>query len=646
MRQHTYLAFLSTLLAAILLAGCTNKPAQTTAAKSSATEGGGVVESSAPVDLSKLPGAPFDANVVAMIRDEGMNRSQVMDTLLYLTDVLGPRLTGSPELKRANIWTRDRLTSWGLSNAHLEAWGPFGRGWTLERYSAEIIDPVSFPLISFPKAWSPGLAKEVVAEVVWLDPQTEDEMKKWEGKLEDKIVFIGPIKPVKPHFEAKASRLSDDELKKMAEARANQPRSPLAPGASTRPMLRDAQGPGTRPSSPDENTAKPDTATVFTFAFKQKAALIATASSQGDGGTYYTQSATAPGSAVRNFTRTRVWSKDSPEIPPQITVAIEQFNRVVRMVQAGQTVKMAVNLKVTFHDDDEMAYNTIAEIPGTDLKDEIVMIGAHIDSWQSGTGASDNAAGCAAVMEAVRIIKALDLKPRRTIRIGLWSGEEQGLYGSSEYVSKHLGTVEGGRNAFGGFGAGGRRRGQNADGDPTTNPSDGPATRPAGRGDLAGPTSRPTTRPMKLNKGPEYDKFSVYFNLDNGLGRIRGIYLQQNGQCRRIFQEWLAPFADLGAQTVTISNTGGTDHQSFDGIGLPGFQFIQDPLEYGTRTHHSNMDVFDRAIEDDMKQSATIMATFIYNAAMMDQKMPRKPFPPPQQDGPRGPRPQQQASSN
>jgi carboxypeptidase Q len=256
---------------------------------------------------------------------------------------------------------------------------------------------------------------------------------------------------------------------------------------------------------------------------------------------------------------------------------------------------MAVNLQVEYQTEDPMCYNTVAEIPGTDLKEEIVMLGGHLDSWHSGTGATDNGAGVATAMEAVRIIQALGLRPRRTIRIALWTGEEEGLFGSQQYVNKHFGTVQGGRGRGGGRGAGGR----------------------GGRG--AGPTTIP------IAARPDYSRFSVYFNLDNGTGKIRGIYTQGNTAVAPIFKGWLAPFADLGAATVAPGNTGSTDHVSFDNIGLPGFQFIQDEIEYNARTHHSNVDVFDRIQVDDLKQASTIMAAFVYNAAMMDQKMPRKP---------------------
>jgi Zn-dependent M28 family amino/carboxypeptidase len=284
---------------------------------------------------------------------------------------------------------------------------------------------------------------------------------------------------------------------------------------------------------------------------------------------------------------------NAPPVPPQVTLAAEHYNRLVRMIQAGEKLKMAVELEVEFQDN-QMGYNTIAEIPGTDLADQIVMLGAHMDSWHSGTGATDNAAGCAAVMEAVRIIKALDLHPRRTIRIALWTGEEQGLFGSKGYVAEHFGSYP------------------------------EPTTRPSGR------TRRPTTQPVtsqptrNLIKRSEYEKLSVYFNLDNGTGRIRGVHLEGNEAARPIFRQWLAPFADLDAQTLTISKTGGTDHVSFDAIGLPGFQFIQDSIEYWSRTHHANMDLYDHASAEDLKQCSVILATFVYNAAMMDERFPRK----------------------
>ncbi|HEX8129719.1 MAG TPA: M20/M25/M40 family metallo-hydrolase, partial [Pyrinomonadaceae bacterium] len=294
------------------------------------------------------------------------------------------------------------------------------------------------------------------------------------------------------------------------------------------------------------------------------------------------------------------YDKSAPKLVPQIVVAGEHYNRMMRMLQAGERVRMNVNLDVQFQDQDLMGYNTIAEIPGSDLKDEVVMLGGHMDSWHGGTGATDNAAGCAVAMEAARILQTLGLKPRRTIRVALWSGEEQGLLGSRAYVKEHFGEI--------------------------VTPTPQPTPPGAGEGQ---PTARPTPPPQgKLVTKPEYDKFAGYFNLDNGTGKIRGVYLQGNEAVRPLFRSWLMPFRDLGAQTLSISNTGGTDHLAFDAIGLPGFQFIQDEVEYDTRTHHSNQDVFDRIQADDMKQAATVMAAFVYQTAMRDEKLPRKPAPP------------------
>ena len=322
--------------------------------------------------------------------------------------------------------------------------------------------------------------------------------------------------------------------------------------------------------------------------------MLVDPSTQGDGGTFFVQSATVPGAPLpgpgqAGARRVSPYDKDAPKIIPQLVLSKEHYNRLVRMCEQGEKVKIAVDLAVQFHDEDLMSYNTVAEIPGSDLKDEIVMLGGHMDSWHSGTGATDNGAGVSVAMEAIRILQALNLKPRRTVRIGLWSGEEEGLLGSRAFVKDHFGKSA--SNAM--FG---RHR-----------------PKPA--------------QPSDSSPKPEFDKFSVYFNLDNGTGKIRGVYMQGNEAVRPIFRKWLEPFREMGATTLTVSNTGGTDHQSFDGIGLPGFQFIQDEIEYDTRTHHSNQDVFDRIQADDMKQASVIMAAFVYNAAMADQKLPRKPAP-------------------
>ena len=534
---------------------------------------------------------PPDPNdPIQRIKEEGTKRSEVMQTLSYLSDVIGPRLTNSPGMKRANEWTRDQLTKWGLQNAHLESWGPFGRGWTLKSFSAQVSSPLAIPLIAFPKAWSPGTNGPLTADVVYVDARNDADLDKFKGKLNGKIILTSPVREVPAHFDAQGTRLNEKELLALADA----------------PEPRPAGG-GRGNFGGNRN--------AFQFAgnklrfFQQEGAAMLIDPSRGDGGTIFVQSAqVAPPPPAPNVTTPArgpsPYNKDA-KITPQLVLAIEHYNRIVRMLQAGETVKMTVDLSVAYQDADLMGYNTIAEIPGTDLKDEIVMLGGHMDSWHSGTGATDNAAGCAVVMEAVRIIQALGLKPRRTIRIALWSGEEQGLLGSRAYVAKHFGSMQ----------------------NPAT--SAAPATggvanagNGGGNGNGAAAPAAPT-----LVKKADYEKLSAYFNLDNGTGKIRGVYMQGNEGVRSLFRQWLAPFKDMGANTLTISNTGGTDHLAFDAIGLPGFQFIQDEIEYDTRTHHSNQDVFDRIQADDMKQASIIMAAFVYNTAIRDEKLPRKPAP-------------------
>lgn len=534
--------------------------------------------------------APDPNDPIQRIKDEGMNRSQVMQTLSYLSDVIGPRLTASPGMKRANEWTRDRLAKWGLQNARLEPFGPFGRGWTLKRFSAQVIEPLTIPLIAYPKAWSPGFANPLTAEVVYVDARTEADLEKFKGKLNGKIVLTAPMREVPAHFQAQGTRLSEKELLALADA--PEPR----PGGGRGNFGGNARG-------------------AFQFAgaklrfFQAEGAALLIDPSRGDGGTIFVQSAQVPPpvadpNATTQPRGTPAYDKSAPKVTPQLVLAIEHYNRVVRMLQAGEPVKMTVDLSVAWQEADLMGYNTIAEIPGTDLKDEIVMLGGHMDSWHSGTGATDNAAGVSVAMEAVRIIQALGLKPRRTIRVALWSGEEQGLLGSRAYVAQHFGSMQ----------------------NPAT--SAVPATGGANTNAMGGGNGNGATapRPTLVTK-PDYDKLSAYFNLDNGTGKIRGVYLQGNEAVRPLFRQWLAPFRDMGATTLSISNTGGTDHLAFDAIGLPGFQFIQDEIEYDTRTHHSNQDVFDRVQAEDMKQASTIMAAFVYQTAMRDEKLPRKPAP-------------------
>jgi hypothetical protein len=498
-------------------------------------------------------------------------------------------------MKRANEWTRDQLTKWGLQNAHLEPFGPFGRGWTLQRFSAQVSEPLAIPLIAYPKAWSPGTAGPLTAEVVYVDARNEADLEKYKGKLKGKIVLTSPVREVAAHFDAQGTRLNEKDLLTLADAPEPRP-NPGGRGNFGGNAFRNLQL---------------FTNTRMRF-FDQEGAAMLIDPSRGDGGTIFVQSASIvpPATDPNATTQTRPpgpYDKSKPKVIPQLVVAIEHYNRIVRMLQAGEAVKMTVDLAVAWQDADLMGYNTVAEIPGTDLKDEVVMLGGHMDSWHSGTGATDNAAGVSVAMEAVRIIQALGLKPRRTIRIALWSGEEQGLLGSRAYVAEHFGSMQT---------------------PPTTSsvPSTGPNNGMGGNGNGNGNGAAPQAGPVLVKK-PAHDKLSAYFNLDNGTGKIRGVYLQGNEAVRPIFRQWLQTFRDMGASTLTISNTGGTDHLAFDGVGLPGFQFIQDEIEYDTRTHHSNQDVFDRIQTDDMKQAATIMAAFVYQTAMRDQKLPRKPEP-------------------
>lgn len=504
------------------------------------------------------------------IRDEGMNRSQYMQTLSYLTDVIGGRLTGSPNMKRANEWTRDQMTKWGMANAHLESWGPFGRGWSLRKFTVVVNEPQYIPVIAYPKAWSPSTKGAVTGEVVFLDAKTDADLQKYKGQLAGKIVLVSGERLIKPVDKALMSRYSDEELAKMASA--------AAPA--------DSEGSNMPPPEAIKNFTNffNQNARRMKFLQEESAAVMVDNSGQGNGGTLFVQGASV-GFELPTEIKSINELFESPafqpqnkkyegNMMPQVTVASEDYNRIVRMIKNGAKPKMTVEIDAQYHDDDPMQYNTIAEIPGTDpaLKDEVVMLGAHLDSWHSSTGATDNGAGSAAVMEAARIILASGLRPRRTIRVALWSGEEQGLFGSTNYVKQHFGEKKNG----------------------------------------------------SITKGADYEKLSGYFNLDNGTGKIRGVYLQGNANIKPLFESWLTPFADLGAKTLTLSNTGGTDHLPFDGIGLPGFQFIQDEVEYSSRTHHSNQDNFDRIQAEDMKQASTIIAAFVYQTAMMDGKLPRK----------------------
>ena len=559
------------------------------------------------VSLGRQAADQATNEMIAKIKEEGLERSQVMDTVSHLTDVYGPRLTGSPITKSAGEWTQKRLSEWGLENSHLEPWGPFGRGWTLETFTANMVEPSFSSIIGFPKAWSPSTPKTIRGEPILLDVATPEDFEKYRGKLLRAIVMISPPREVKALFEPPATRQTDESLLALANAepgtrRGRRPGAPGGPG-----------GPSGAPGGPGGGSDGRSSLTLqsdkWQFAYSEGAAVVLEPG-RGDGGTVFVGSVTLPRrpeNANRNpndaaggrTARLSPWSPEATDVLPQVVVSVEHYNRLARMLQKGAHPILEIDIGCRYYPEDLNSFNIIAEIPGTDLKDEIVMLGAHFDSWHAGTGATDNAIGCAVAMEAVRILKTIGAQPRRTIRIGLWTGEEQGLLGSKAYVAEHFGRMVPSSSTEEPRGRG---------------PGDGGENQ---RGDRARPTYE-----LKA----EHEKLSAYFNLDNGAGKIRGIYLQGNDAVRSTFRGWLGPFAEMGASTVTQSNTGGTDHLSFDGVGLPGFQFIQDSLEYDTRTHHSSMDVYERVQPDDAKQAAIIMATFVYQTAMMQDKLPRKPL--------------------
>ncbi|MEP7372975.1 MAG: M20/M25/M40 family metallo-hydrolase [Chitinophagaceae bacterium] len=505
----------------------------------------------------------LDMDMINKIKEEGSKNSKVMDIAFQLTDANGPRLAGSPGFMKAANWAKSELSEWGLENAALEPWGDFGRGWELEKSYVAMTAPYYKPLIAYPKTWTKGTKGLKSAEVLLIEAKDSVELEKYRGTLKNKVIILYRNDTLKQTFTADAKRYTDEELEKMAAAKPQEPRQQNQAGdtAMQRRMreFQRTQGPGSVANK------------LKDLANAEGAVAVLSMSTRGHDGTLFVQGggAYAPG---------------SPDNFLDIMMTAEDYNAICRLIKAGIPVKMDVDVKTAFNDKDTKGYNVVAEIKGSDpsLKDELVMLGGHLDSWQAATGATDNAAGCAVMMEVVRILKTLRVQPRRTIRIALWGGEEQGLLGSKGYVKNHFA-------------------------DPAT---------------------------MELK--PEHAKFSSYFNIDNGTGKVRGIYLQGNEKVKDIFTQWLAPFNDMGAKTLTISNTGGTDHGSFDAVGLPGFQFIQDPIEYDTRTHHTNMDSYSHLIAADMQQISVIVASFVYNAAMRDEKLPRKELPKPRGTTQRG----------
>ena len=480
-----------------------------------------------------------DLSAIQRIKEEGLERSKVMDTAWWLTDMYGPRLTNSPQMRAAADWTVKKLNEWGLANVKQEPWGAeFGRGWSNQRTLVHVLKPEPWPVIAYARAWTPGTNTAVTADAALAPMTNEADLDKYKGKLKGKVVLIQNPREVKLLWEPQATRFTAKDLDEMAMQQ--MPRE----GGRFNPTAARA------------------------FATKRNAFLLAEG----------VVAVLEPGAGMGDSGSVLVASGGSrdpkdPPVPPQLAIATEHYNRIARLLEHNVPVSLEVDVRSTFQDRDLGMFNIVAEIPGTDRADEVVMLGAHFDSWHGGTGATDNASGSAVMMEAMRILKQSGLKMRRTVRLALWTGEEQGLIGSREYVKAHFA-------------------------DPAT---------------------------MQLK--PEHARLAGYFNMDNGTGAYRGVYLQGNEAAAPIFRQWMAAFANLGMTHLTIRNTGGTDHLSYNAVGLPGFQFIQDEMQYETRTHHTNLDVFDQLVAADMMKNSVITAAFVYQTANREQMLPRKALP-------------------
>jgi carboxypeptidase Q len=522
-------------------------------------------------DGQQQPGVEtLDLNAYNQIREEGLNHSHVMDYAGGLIDGIGPRLTGSPNMAKANAWTRDQLTKMGCTNAHLEDWGEFGIGWQQLNTWVRMTEPDTAVFLAQATPWSPSTNGPVKAQVVSVVITSEKDIAQYKGKLAGKIVLLGPMREVPPPDKPFFIRYTDKGLKELET---------LPTGGDAAYQARVVRY---------LERARLNKLT-YAFLAEEKIAGILTPSRDGEdgGGT----------GIIFDDTSGTPYLREHAFPFPAVVTQIENYGRVFRLLQNHVPVTIEMNVETKTTGDHEHGFDTVAEIPGTDpqLKDEIVMVGGHLDSWISGTGATDNGAGSVVALEVMRILNAIGVKPRRTIRIALWSGEEQGLFGSLRYTQQNFGTI------------------------PLSTAPD-QLERPEFLRKPAGP----------LVLKPEQKLVSAYFNVDNGSGRIRGVYTQGNAAVAPIFAQWIAPLSDLGVTTISNRNTGGTDHLSFDAVGIPGFQFIQDPLDYETRTHHSDMDTYEHLQSGDLKQIAVVEAIFVYNAAMRDKMMPRKPLPHPE----------------
>lgn len=506
--------------------------------------------------LPLLAQETVDRAMITRLRQEEFRNSQAMQMLEDLSDRIGPRLTGSPNMTRANQWAIEQFEKMGLSDAHLESY-PFGRGWQLQYVNLRMTAPDVAILYAVPQAWTPGTDGVVKGALVRFTPKTPEDLAKAKGTLTGKIVLMGDVRELKPPTDQEFVRYDDKKLEEIASY-------------SIRPEF----GAEFRARRMQEFKFRQQ---LRDFLIAEKPALVIMPSRAGDAGLIFIEG-------------DRAWDKGVAIGVPTLALEAEQFDRMARLMDNKVEVDVEADVRNTFFDNAQGA-NSIAEIPGSDKKDEVIMVGAHLDSWHAGTGATDDGAGVAVVMEAMRLLRALDVKPRRTIRVALWYGEEEGLFGSRAYVAQHF------------------------------------ASRPdANKPEEKDFPAYMHTRGDTIVYKPEYEKLSAYFNIDNGGGKLRGIYAQDNAAVVPMFEAWGEPFKDLGFTTVSMRNTGGTDHLSFDDVDLPGFQFIQDPLDYMSRTHHSNMDVFDRIQREDLMQASVVLASFLYDAAMRDQMMPRKPL--------------------
>jgi len=533
--------------------------------------------------LATLPlvaaGEKIDYEAINKIKAQGMQaeHSKVMEISSWLTDVHGPRLSGSPNIQKAGDWAVAQLKAWGLQNVALEKWTnqSFARGWTNDKFYMAAVSPQAFPIPGTPIAWTPGTDGPVRAEVVLVTETTQEGLQKLAGTLKGKWIMTDAPPDVAAFWNPPATRNTAEQLQQME----------LLSAPAVEFGMPAASGRGGRGG---RGQAGPPAVNRATF-FRTEGALG-------------TLSTTARGHGVYTIGGNR--NADPAATLPSIVIPAEHYGRMARLLAKNLPVTIEAEIRNTYHPNPTM-FNVVGEIRGTDKADEIVMLGAHFDSWHGSTGATDNAAGSAAMMEAMRILKQSGVTLRRTVRIGLWCGEEQGLVGSRDYVAAH----------FAGRGAPPPPPAAGA-----TPETPGQAGAWLGRGGRGGPQG-----PLELK--PDHAKFAGYFNIDNGTGAIRGVYLQGNDAVAPIFREWMEPFRSLGMSTLTARNTGGTDHQSFDGVGLPGFQFIQDAVEYGTLTHHTNLDSYERLQPGDMMKNATIAAAFAYLTANREEKLPRKPLP-------------------